>query len=209
VFVETEIVAEAGVISIDSSTACVTVSCVDPEMLPEVAVIVVEPTALDVASPFEPDVLLTVATAVFEEFQVTDEEISCGGPAENVPMATNCRVFPRTMLEFAGVTVIAVITAGVTVSIAGVDGMLENDAMMVVVPSLTAVANPALLIVATPVADEDQVATVVKICCAESASVPVAVNCWVVPLAMLVVRGANVIDAKGEDLKVADPDCPS
>lgn len=64
------------VISIDSSTACVTVSDVDPEMPPEIAVIVVEPTALDVASPLEPGVLLMVETEVFEEFHVADEEIS-------------------------------------------------------------------------------------------------------------------------------------
>ena len=66
--------AEAGEISIDSSTACVTVSVVDPEMLPEVAVIVVEPVSTDVASPFGPDILLMVAILVFDEFQITDEE---------------------------------------------------------------------------------------------------------------------------------------
>ena len=135
--------AEAGEISIDSSTACVTVSVVDPEMLPEVAVIVVEPVSTDVASPFEPDILLMVAILVFDEFQITDEEISCCGPAENVPMAMNCLVVPSTILGFTGVTVIAVMTAGVTVSTAGgLDVMVENDAKIVDVPTLTAVANP-------------------------------------------------------------------
>jgi threonine dehydratase len=50
----------------------VTVRVVLPERLPEVAVIVVEPAATDVASP----ALLMVATAVFEELHVTDEMMS-------------------------------------------------------------------------------------------------------------------------------------
>jgi hypothetical protein len=70
------ILAETGFISIEASTACVTVSVVDPEKPAEEAVIVVEPALTDVASPFEPDVLLMVATPAFEEFQVTDEETS-------------------------------------------------------------------------------------------------------------------------------------
>jgi hypothetical protein len=143
IFVAVAIVAVAGVISIETSTACVTVSFVEPEMPPDVAVIVVEPTLTEVARPFVPEVLLMVATPVFEEFQVTDEEISCVVWSDNVAMAMNCRVVPSTMLGLAGVTVVEVMTAGVTVSVAvGFDVMLENVAAIVVVPSLTAVANP-------------------------------------------------------------------
>jgi hypothetical protein len=75
-FVETEIVAVAGVMSKDMSTDVVTVSVVVPEMFPEVAVMRDEPVPTDVARPLEPDVLPMVATAVFEEFQATDEETS-------------------------------------------------------------------------------------------------------------------------------------
>jgi hypothetical protein len=58
-------------------------------------------------------------------------------------MAMNCWVVPSTMLGFAGVTVIEVMTAWVTVSVAeGLDVMPKNVAAIVVVPSLTAVANP-------------------------------------------------------------------
>jgi len=60
----------AGEIATDTSVACVTVSVVVPEMLPEVAVIVVEPVAADAASPCEPAALLIVATPVLEELQV-------------------------------------------------------------------------------------------------------------------------------------------
>jgi len=61
----------AGVIAIDTSVAAVTVRAVDPDMLPEVAVIVVEPVATEVAKPFEPAALLMAATVVFDELQVT------------------------------------------------------------------------------------------------------------------------------------------
>lgn len=61
----------------------------------------------------------------------------------NVPMAMNCWVVPRTILGFAGVKAIEVSTSGVTVSVADVlEVMPENVAAMIVVPTLTAVANP-------------------------------------------------------------------
>jgi hypothetical protein len=45
-------------------------------MLPDKAVIVVAPVVSKVASPLEPEVLLIVATFVFEELQVTEVVIS-------------------------------------------------------------------------------------------------------------------------------------
>jgi len=45
---------------------------VKPEILPEVAVIVVGPGVTEVANPFEPAALLIVATDLDEEPQVTD-----------------------------------------------------------------------------------------------------------------------------------------
>ena len=62
---------------------------------------------------------------------------------------------------------------------------------------------------AIPVVDEDQVATADKICVFESTNVPVAVNCWVVPLAILALGGDNAIDARGEVWNVAVPEIPS
>jgi hypothetical protein len=61
-----------GVIVMDTSVAEVTVSMVDPDLLPDVAVIVVEPAATGVAKPLEPAALLMVATPAVDEFQVTD-----------------------------------------------------------------------------------------------------------------------------------------
>jgi hypothetical protein len=143
IFVETEMMALAGVIAIESRTAGVTVSDADPEMPPnKEALMFVEPTLTDVARPFVPEALLMVATPVFEEFQVTKEETSWVVLSDSVAIAMNSWVVPSTMLGFAGVTVIAVMTAGVTVSVAELDVMLENVARTVVVPTLTAVANP-------------------------------------------------------------------
>ncbi len=51
----------------------VTVSVVEFETLPDVAVIVVVPAATGVASPLEPAVLLIVATEGSDELHVTDE----------------------------------------------------------------------------------------------------------------------------------------
>ena len=56
----------------------VTVRVVFPEILPEVAVIVVVPTAMAVARPL----LLTVATDVLDELQVTWVVISWFVPSE-------------------------------------------------------------------------------------------------------------------------------
>ena len=50
----------------------VTVRVVEPEMFPDVAVIVVVPTAFEVAFPFDPAALLMVATDPAEELQITD-----------------------------------------------------------------------------------------------------------------------------------------
>ena len=60
-----------GVIAMDTSAAGVTVKVVDPEMLPDTAVIVVDPVATEAANPLEPVALLIVATPVLVELQVT------------------------------------------------------------------------------------------------------------------------------------------
>jgi hypothetical protein len=61
----------AGVTEIETSAAGFMVRVVEPEMLPDVALIVVDPEAAEAARPLEPDVLLIVATPVLEELQVT------------------------------------------------------------------------------------------------------------------------------------------
>jgi len=78
-----------GVTAIEDRVALVTVRVVIPETAPSVAVIVVEPTATDVASPLEPAALLIVATDPAEELHVTTNVISCVVASEKVPVAIN------------------------------------------------------------------------------------------------------------------------
>ena len=75
---------------------------------------------------------------------------------DNVPVAENCSVSPAGRLVFAGVTVIDWSAAVVTVS--PVEPlMLPRAAEIVTGPADTAVARPALLIVAHVVSEEAQV----------------------------------------------------
>jgi hypothetical protein len=191
----------------------VTVSVAAFEVIPEkFAVIVVVPSARDVASPFEPGVLLMVATPVSEEFQVTDDVRSSVVLSEKVPVAMNGWVCPRAMLWFAGVTAIDSSTGAVTVSVTELEVTLENVAVMFVLPSATAVANPVLLMVAIVVLDELQIADAVKFCVllqAPDDNVPVAVNCCIVPLGILALTGATAIDDTSDEVSVAVPVTPS
>jgi hypothetical protein len=78
----------AGVTAIDTSVAVwvVIVNVAVPEILPDVAVIVVVPAATAVANPtFE-----ILALLVSEEVQVTDAEIFWVELSEYVPVAMNC-----------------------------------------------------------------------------------------------------------------------
>ncbi len=60
-----------GETAMETSVAGVIVSVVDPDMLPNVAVIVVVPAVTEVASPCEPAALLTTATPAADELQAT------------------------------------------------------------------------------------------------------------------------------------------
>jgi hypothetical protein len=69
---------------------------------------VVVPIISVVASPWEPVVLLMVATVALEECHVTAVVISCVVLSEYVPVAVNCPVVPESRLRFIGVTVIEI-----------------------------------------------------------------------------------------------------
>ena len=75
-----------GETAIETSVAGVIVSVVDPDMLPNVAVIVVVPAAPEMASP----VLLIVETSVFDDLQLTNDVIFDVVPSEYAPVAVSC-----------------------------------------------------------------------------------------------------------------------
>jgi hypothetical protein len=82
----------------------VTVSSVEFERFPVAAVMVVVPTAIATALPFEPAAFPIVATDGVDELHVTDAVRSCVEESEYVPKAINCSLAPMERLEFFGVT---------------------------------------------------------------------------------------------------------
>lgn len=186
-----------GVTAIDRSVAEVTVSVVDPTMLPvageDVAVMVTVPAETAAARP----VLLIDASPTFDDCQVTDVVMFCVELSEKVPVAVNCCVVPLAREGLAGVTAMDTRVAGLTVKVVVPEtapAAVETVAVIVVVPTAVPVASPLLLIVATAVFDERQEADRVRSCVELSEKFPVAVNCCFVPLAMIGSAGVIVTD---------------
>src|SRR5439155_1501212 len=161
--------------------------------------------ATDVAKPCEPPALLIVATAVLDELQVTWVVRSCVVLSLKVPVAVNCWVNPSGRPGLVGVTAIETRVALVTVSVAQVFVVVQLALPSVAVivmgpPAATDVARPseplALLIVAEPVLDDLQVTWGVRSCVVLSVWVAVAVNCRVVPFAMLGFVGVTAIEER-------------
>jgi hypothetical protein len=184
-----------GVTDIKTRGTGVTVRFVLPEILSEVAVMVVEPAETAVTKP----VVLTVATDGFNELQVTCVVISKLVVSEYVPVAVNCGVVPTSMLGFAGVTARDNRVAEFTVRVV-LPEILPEVAVMVVVPIETAMAWPLLSIVATDVSDELQVTCVVWV--VPSEYVPVAVNRWGTPAGMLGLGGVTARDNRVAEFTV-------
>jgi hypothetical protein len=97
------------------------------------------------------------------------------------------------ILELIGVTAIDASVAGFTVSV--VDSMMLPAAAEIVVdPAANEAANPEALTVTKPVLDGFQATCVVRSCVVLSENVPMAVNCRLVPLAMLGLVGVIARD---------------
>ena len=180
------------VTSNEVTTGCeVTVKGVLPEVPPKEALMVVLPAATGVTRPL----LLIVATEVSDETQVARELRSNVVPSEKLPVAVNCRVICRGMLELAGVTDMDDNVAEVTVRVV-VPEVSPKLAVMVVVPAAIAVARPVLLIVATFVSDEVQTTVEVisvLVLDVSPVNVPLAENCCVVWGGMTGSVGLTVI----------------
>ena len=147
----------AGATAIDSRFGVVTVRRVEPDVDPDVAVIVVVPWVADAARP----VFDTLATDDIEDVHVAELVKSWVLPSLYVPVAVNCWVRPAARVGLAGVTAIEVKVGGVTVR--PVDPLTVPDvAVIVLVPCALLVAKPVLDIVATPAAEDVHVAELVK-----------------------------------------------
>lgn len=135
-----------------------------------------------------------VAVAALEEPHRTDAVISCVLLSLKVPVAVNCFVVPTAIVEFAGVTAIETSVAALTVREA-LPVTPPEVALMVVLPAPTAVAKPETLIAATPGVEDDHVSEVSN-CVLPSSKLPTALNCWVVPSAIVGVAGLTAMESR-------------
>jgi hypothetical protein len=163
----------AGVTAIATSTACPTLSVAEPLIAPDVAVMIAVPTPCPLANP-----PLAMPATVEDEFQLTELVRSCVLPSLYVPVAANCWLAPLTIDAFPGLTDNDTRTGNVTANVAE-PVIVPEVAVIVVVPGTRLVANPPLLTVAIVVAEEVQVAVLVRFCMVPLLYVPVAVNCCV------------------------------
>lgn len=152
-----------------------TVAVALPLTEPDAAVMVVVPRLRAVARP------LTVidATLVFDEVHVAVPVMSCVVPSENVPVAVNCCKVPSGIDGLAGVTVMEVTDALVTVS-AALAKTAPEVAVMTDVPAASPMARPGApftLMPATEGFPEVHCTEPVMFCVLPSLNVPIAVNC--------------------------------
>jgi hypothetical protein len=137
---------------------------------------------------------LIVAAAGLDDVQTTDAVTSCVDESLKVPVAVNCLVVPTAIVELAGATEIPTSVAPVTVNDAVPDTEPEV-AVMVAVPAPTPVATPLISTVATFEDDGDQ-DTLVNNCVLPSSKLPTALNCRVVPAAIVGTAGLTAIDVR-------------
>jgi hypothetical protein len=185
----------------DTNVAAVTVSFAVPafSVTGSAAVIVVMPTADEAANPFEPAALLTVATETSADVHVTDDVKSCVVRSEYVPVAVNGCFVPRAILRLTGVTSMDTNVAAVTVSFAvSAFPVAGSEAVISVMPTADEAANPfetaTLPMVATISSEDFHVTDDVRSCVVRSEYVPVALNCWSVPRAILRCTGVTAMD---------------
>jgi hypothetical protein len=187
--------AVAGLIAIDTRAAAVTVSCVLPLMVPEVAVMLALPVPTLVANPCVGTVLLIVPVVVVSDDHVTIPLRFCVLPSVNVPVAVNCWLVPNAIEGSAGVTAIETNAAAVTVSCV-VPLMDPLVAVMLAVPVPSLLTNPGVVVLITPTAGVSELhcTVLVRFCVVPSVKLPVAVNCCVVPIGMVGIAGVTVIE---------------
>ena len=188
----------AGVTAIETSTAAVTESVVEPlTPLPgSSADTSVVPTARLVARPALPVALLRAATAGSEELHVTAAVRSCVEPSLYVPVAPKAWSVPSAIEGFPGVTSIDTSAAAVTVRGSEPLIPLPGSRAVIAVPPIAALAaRPSLAgaldTLATAGSDELQVSAAVRSCVVPSLNVPSAPNCRSVPSAIDGALGAT------------------
>ncbi len=200
-------VAFAGEIARDCSVPVPTVRLVVPCTPEAEAVIVTDPPFFPCAIPL-PRIEEMLG---FDDLHVTPARFPPVLPSLKVPSATNLIEVWTTILGFAGLMVIPTRCAVDTVN--PVDPLtVPNVAAIVVLPGATLVASPVLAIVAAAGLEELHITDPEISCVLLSLNDPVAMNCLVVPVAMLVLAGVTVSDTRlapvtlRDAVPVTDPD---
>src|SRR2546423_1400793 len=178
-----------GVIASDVALAAVTLSVAVAETLPEVAVIVVVPAEMPVASPFVGDVSLMVATAGFDELQVTVPVIACELLSLNVPVAINCCFVEDAIVGVDGAIVIETSFGAMVKLTEPLTALML--ALTETLPLACAVSVPFAATVASPAGALAQVTDTVRSLVLLSLYLPVAVSCSLSPTVRLVFGAAT------------------
>jgi hypothetical protein len=181
----------AGVTVIETSEAEVAVTWVEPDMPPRVADTLAVPTPVAVTTP----AMLIDATPASLVAHVTAAVMSSVLPSEYVPVAVMAWVVPLASDGEAGVTAIDTNVGNETVMVVA-PLTLPNVAVTVLAPCASAVARPPPVMEATDVNAEVQATELVKSWVLPSVYVPVAVNCWVRPLATDGFVGATAMETR-------------
>jgi len=134
------------------------------------------------------------AFAAVPEVQLIVPGTGCVVPSVNSSTAVKSSVCPTAIVGFVGVSFRDAATAPVTVSVAGGETMAPTVAVIWLVPVLTLVARPAVLMVATAAVRDFHITAVVMSAVEASLKVPVAVNCCVRPRAMEGLGGVTAIE---------------
>jgi len=197
--VPTAAVGATGVTARETSVPVPTVSVVLPVTPEPDAEMVTVPPFLPWASP-EPRI-----EAIFglEDLQETPLRFVATLPSLNVPVAVNLMDVPFAILALAGLTLMEIRCAEESVS--PVDPLTApKTALIVLLPVATLVTRPWLLMVAAAGFEEVQTADALTSCVLLSLNVPVAVNCLVVPTAMLEFAGVTAIETRLAPVIVSD-----
>lgn len=179
----------AGVTAIELSVPVPTVTVVVP-VTPEA---LAETVTLPPFFPCTRPDARTWAMFGLEDFQVKPLKFEDVLPSLNLPVAVSFSDVPFAMRGLAGVMVIETRCAVETVR--PVSPLTEpTDAIIVVVPVARLLATPWLLMVTAAGLDEAHSAVAVTSWVLLSLKVPVAVNCLLVPTAMLEFAGVTAIE---------------
>lgn len=192
-------VAGLGVTVSDTNVPVPTVRLVVPLTPDADAVIVAVPPLLPCTIPVE----RTEATLGFDDFHETPARFVATLPSLNVPVAVSCREVCDAILGLAGEILIDTRCAVDTVS--PVDPLIEpKAALMVVLPLATLLTTPLLLMEAAAGLVELHITELEISCTLLSLNVPVAVNCLLVPTAMVEFAGVTAIETRLAPVTVSE-----